>query len=73
MIIISVINGEIGMLTKKEFQEKFMFFAFSEKQLQNEIEKRNLKIKEVFSLGDGIYLTNEGNEYLKNNPWNSLM
>lgn len=73
MIIISVINGEIGMLTKKEFQEKFMFFAFSEKQLQEELMKMGISISKVFSLGDGIYLTNEGNEYLKIHPWNTLM
>lgn len=60
------------VLTREEFDEKYVFFAFGKKQLQEQLKERHLNFDDVVCLGDGIYFEKEGVEYCKVHPWNTL-
>lgn len=60
------------VLTREEFDEKYVFFAFGKKQLQEQLKERHLNLDDVVCLGDGIYFEKEGVEYCKVHPWDTL-
>ena len=60
------------VLSRKEFDEKYVFFAFGKEQLNEQLKERHLNLDDVVCLGDGIYFEKEGVEYCKVHPWNTL-
>lgn len=60
------------ILTRKEFDDKYVFFAFGKEQLNEQLKERKQTIDDVVCLGDGIYFEKEGVEYCKVHPWNTL-
>ena len=60
------------VLSREEFDEKYVFFAFGKKQLQEQLQERHLYQEDVVCLGDGIYFEKEGVEYCKIHPLNTL-
>lgn len=62
----------VKVLSRKEFDEKHVFFAFGKEQLNEQLKERKQTIDDVVCLGDGIYFDREGWEYCKVHPWNTL-
>ena len=62
----------VKILSRKEFDEKYVFFAFGKEQLNEQLKERGLNLDDVVCLGDGIYFEKEGVEYCKVHPWNTL-
>lgn len=58
------------VLSKKEFNDRYVFFAFGDEQLQEQLQKRGNP--DYVYLGDGIYFEKEGYEYCKIHPLNTL-
>lgn len=62
----------VKVLSRKEFDEKHVFFAFGKEQLNEQLKERGLNLDDVVCLGDGIYFDREGWEYCKVHPLNTL-
>ena len=62
----------VKVLSRKEFDDMYVFFAFGKEQLNEQLEERGQTVDDVVCLGDGIYFDKEGWEYCKVHPWSTL-